>query len=388
LYSSHRHINFVLVLHTSNIYKDATQHIHKQQAGKQHTPTTKQQQPNNNNTVISQLKDKEFKYQEQTPKPTNWTNYDLAQTSEINDMLPLIHDIVNQAAYNLDLPNTTDHKGPGRPKHSPVDGAKIVLMAQYFGLSNRGAQGYMQLFKEKLGFTTVYSYKTIERAYSTMEVRQILEEVFELTNVPVKDLEHEFGPDATGHATSCKQNYETDRAKDQTSKGYEKALYMVGLKYKVIAAFIFASRSSDHESPYFEKLLRDTARRYGRLDLVGGDAAYLSRRNCALVAVLGATPRFYPKKGTTLRQKGSVAWRRMLEDLVLDPQKWLKDYHKRSNVEGCFSTLKRDNPLPLRKKLGERKQQEAFTRACNLNIKRLCYLNYLEDINARDSWHK
>ncbi|MDR0460669.1 MAG: hypothetical protein LBH62_04435 [Nitrososphaerota archaeon] len=116
--------------------------------------------------------------------------------------------------------------------------------------------------------------------------------------------------------------------------------------------------------------------------------AYLSRHNCELVAALGAVPRFYPKKGIALRQKGSVAWRRMLEDLISDPQKWLEGYHKRSNVEGCFSTLKRDNPLPLRKKLDERKQQEVFSCACNLNIKRFCYLNYLEDINARESWHK
>ncbi|MCL2173137.1 MAG: hypothetical protein FWB84_05805, partial [Candidatus Bathyarchaeota archaeon] len=80
-----------------------------------------------------------------------------------------------------------------------------------------------------------------------------------------------------------------------------------GLKYKVIASFIFASRATDHESPYFERLLRETACRYGRLDLVGGDVAYLSRRNCDLVTAFGAVPRFYPKKGTTLRQKGSAA---------------------------------------------------------------------------------
>jgi len=298
-------------------------------------------------------------------------------------MLLLIRDIVNQAAYNLDLPDVSKPKGVGRPKHNPVDGAKMVLMAQYFGLSNRVAQGYMLLFKEKLDLTTVYSYKTIERAYSDMEVRQILEEVFELTNTPIRDLEHEFGPDATGLSTSSKQNYENDRAKNQTSKGYEKVLVMVGLKYKIISSFRYANKPIDHESPYFESLLRETACRYGRLGLVAGDAAYLSRANCDLVAKLGGVPRFYPKKGTTLRQKGSAAWRKMLEDLIADPQKWLKDYHKRSNVEGCFSTLKRDNPLPLRKELDERKEQEAFTRACNLNIKRLCYLNYLENINAR-----
>ena len=246
----------------------------------------------------------------------------------------------------------------------------------------------MLLFKEKIDLTTTHSYKTIERAYNDIEVRQILEEVFELTNAPVRDLEHEFGSDTTGFSTSSKQNYECDLAKDQTSMGYEKIVVMVGLKYKLVSSFKYANKPVDHESPYFESLLFDTARRFGRVDLVTGDSAYLSRVNCDLVANIGAVPRFYPKKGSTLCQKGSVVWRRMFEDLMVDPQKWLEDYHRRSNVEGCFSTLKRDSPLPLRKQLGDRKEQEAFSRACNLNIKRLCYLNYLENIKSRESWHK
>jgi len=121
---------------------------------------------------------------------------------------------------------------------------------------------------------------------------------------------------------------------------------------------------------------------------VTGDAAYLSRRNCDLVEALGGVARFYPKKGTTLRQKGSVAWRKMLEELVEDPQKWLEAYHKRSNAEGSFSILKRDNPSPLRKKLDERREQETFGRACNQNLKRLCYLNYTENINPKGNWPK
>jgi transposase len=340
-------------------------------------------------TLIKQLKEKDFKYQEQKQKPLDWTNYDLAQTCEINDILLLIRDIVNQAADNLDLPaDPLEPKSPGRPKTSPKDAAKAVLMAQYFGLSNRATKGYILLFKEKLQLTTIFSYKTVERAYSDMETRQILQEVFELTHKPVRDLEHDFGPDGTGLSISCKQNYESDRAKNQTSKGYEKIVVMTGLKYKLISAFKYADKPVDHESPYFGFLLAQTVRRYGRVGLVTGDSAFLSRFNCDLVTKAGATPRFYPKKGCTLRQKGSRAWRVMFEDLVTDPQKWLEDYHKRSNTEGCFSILKRDNPLPLRKKLNVRRQQEAFSRACNLNLKRLCYLNYLEGINARESWNK
>jgi transposase len=303
-------------------------------------------------------------------------------------MLLLIRNITEQATYNLDLPETTKPKSPGRPKHNPANGAKVILMAQYFSLSNRATQGYMILFKEKLRLTSLFSYNTIERAYNDVEVRQILEEIFELTHVPVRDLEHEFGPDGSGLATSCKQNYENDRAKNQTRRGYEKIVVMVGLKYKLISSFKYATKSTAHESLYFESLLTDTACRYSRVDLVAGDSGFLSRCNCDLVVGVGAAARFYPKKNSLLCSKGSRAWRVMFEELILDSQKWLSEYHKRSNVEGCFSTLKRDNPLPLRKEFDERRQQEAFSRACNLNIKRLCYLNYLEDINTKETWHK
>ena len=47
-----------------------------------------------------------------------------------------------------------------------------------------------------------------------------------------------------------------------------------------------------------------------------------------LVAALGVTPRFYPKKDTTLRQRGSAAWREMFEVLVLDPQQWPRQTHE------------------------------------------------------------
>ena len=163
---------------------------------------------------------------------------------------------------------------------------------------------------------------------------------------------------------------------------------MVGLKYKLYSAFKYAKTPVDNESPYFVELFKKTAKRYVRVGLVAGDAAYLSRHNCDLVAALGGVARFYPKKGTTLRQKGSVAWRKMLEELAADPQKRLADYHKRSNVEGSSSILKRDNPLALRKKLDERQEQEAFDRACNQNLKRLCYLNYTKNIDPKGNWPK
>jgi len=52
---------------------------------------------------------------------------------------------------------------------------------------------------------------------------------------------------------------------------------------------------------------------------------------------------FIPKKAQPFAKKAA-------EELTADPQKRLENYHKRSNVEGSSSILKRDNPFALRKK--------------------------------------
>jgi len=109
-------------------------------------------------------------------------------------------------------------------------------------------------------------------------------------------LEHEFGSDGTGITTSCKQNYENGRQKNQTHKGYEKIVAMVGLKYKFISSFKYAVKPTVHESLYFESLLAETVRRYSWVGLVAGVCGFLSRGNCDFVVGVGAVSRFYPKK--------------------------------------------------------------------------------------------
>ena len=338
------------------------------------------------NTLVEQLKADKYPYASKEQKQIDWTSYDEAQVNEINDMLLLIRDSVDKAERNLGLDEAPDNVGPGRPKNSASDEAKVILMQQYFCVSNRVAAGYALLFKEKLHLSKVFSYKTIERAYQDLQVTQILQQIFTLTQEPVCEREHVFGPDGTGLSTSMKQNYETDRQSGKVHKGYEKMIVMVGCKYKLFSAFQFAQSPTDNESPYFESLLAQTAEVYRQIDFVPADSAYMSRRNCNLVAGVGALPRFYPRKGVTLCMQGSVSWRKMLMDLLCEPQKWLGEYHVRSNAETAFSTLKRDCPVPLRKKIPLRKKQEAFTRACNYNLKRLCYLHYLEGIDTTEAW--
>jgi len=108
-----------------------------------------------------------------------------------------------------------------------------------------------------------------------------------------------------------KQNWGNDCRKDK-SKEYEKAVAMMGNRYKIMSAFELAENPHDNESPYFEPFLVDTVTCYERIDLVSADAAYLSRDNCNLVVEAGAVPRIYPKQGVTLKMRGSSAWTDML----------------------------------------------------------------------------
>jgi len=82
-----------------------------------------------------------------------------------------------------------------------------------------------------------------------------------------------------------------------------------------------------------------------------------------------------------------MAWAEMLLSFIDNPQEWLRNYHNRSMPESAFSVFKRDHQTPLRRRIALRRKQEAFIRACDYNLKRLCYLRYLEGILAAETWN-
>jgi len=185
--------------------------------------------------LIKELKDKEFKYIPREEREIDWSSYDEAQLNEINDMLLMIRNTVNEAATRLGI-RGAKFEGPGRPPHPPEDLAKAILIQQYFCVANRMTAGLVLLFKEKMGIKRAFSYKTIERAYDDPLVTLILNEVFKMTQEPVKELEKNFSSDGTGVPTSMKQNWERDSDDEEKQAGYEKMVAMVGTTYGLISA--------------------------------------------------------------------------------------------------------------------------------------------------------
>ncbi|KXA90200.1 hypothetical protein AKJ61_01285 [candidate division MSBL1 archaeon SCGC-AAA259B11] len=332
---------------------------------------------------IDKLKNDEIDYEpiDEEDSGVNWSSYDKAQVNELKDMLLFVRNSVDEAVERLGFDNDSE-TGRGRPSYPPEDLAKGVLLQQYFEVSNRVAAGFVDLFKEKLGIGEAYSYKTLERAYDNPHVAMILREVFEMSQEPVEDEEDTFSPDGTGIPNSIKNNWEKEKESEEEADKFTKMVAMIGATYQLISSVKFPDNPQAHESPYFEPLLEETSDRYVQITLVSADSGFLSRDNCDLVEKHGGEPRIYPKKGITLRRKGSWAWTDMLLNFIENPQEWLREYHTRSNVESGFSTFKRHFLSPLRKCIQRRRKTEAFARACDYNLKRASYIRRQEGLAA------
>ncbi|MHB8361877.1 MAG: hypothetical protein ACYDDC_08790, partial [Thermoplasmataceae archaeon] len=111
--------------------------------------------------LVKSVRDKSFLYEKREAVDRNWHQYDQAQVNEIADVLETIRDVVNIASSRI----KEEKRGAGRPPIPTSDIVKVMLMQSYFGMPNRIAEGFLRLFGEKLGVSSEFSYKTIERGY-------------------------------------------------------------------------------------------------------------------------------------------------------------------------------------------------------------------------------
>ena len=91
-------------------------------------------------------------------------------------------------------------------------------MQAYFGMPNRIAQGFLGLFGGKLGISSEFSYKTIERGYDPERTRKILDEVLKIMNEAGNPPEKIFSTDGTGDPGTMKVNYESKRVQQRIEK--------------------------------------------------------------------------------------------------------------------------------------------------------------------------
>jgi hypothetical protein len=130
------------------------------------------------------------------------------------------------------------------------------------------------------------------------------------------------------------------------------------------------TKGTRNDSPILSRLLKPIPKGTGDTCL---DPAYLSRQNCNIIAKKGRSPIIKPKRNTTIRKRGSQAWRDMITLWLEDKASFLKRYHQRSKAESVYSALKRcyGNHLSSHKTKAQRRELHLRTLSYNIGIANL-----------------
>ena len=348
--------------------------------------------------LVKSVRDKSYPYERREEKERNWHDYDRAQVNEIADVLETIRDVVDLAASRI----PEKKNGPGRPSVPSQDIVKVMLMQAYFGMPNRIAQGFLRLFSEKLGISSEFSYKTIERGYDPERTKKILDEVLKIMNESGNSEENVFSTDGTGDPSTMKVNYESRRSQQRIDKeknrdmksdafphtegkhDFQYSSFSVGVHTKIISGLFTTDDHSVGELSMFPEIMEQTVKMCPQIEIMLGDALYSNRKICSITEDYGIKPYFLPKTNATFRAKGVESWKAMLYGFVDNTQEWLQEYHMRSISESVNSMMKRKMPVKVRKKLPLRKNTEEILKINMHNLRQYSYLRHTDPEMIRD----
>jgi len=251
-------------------------------------------------------------YEDKEPKKVDWKAYNFSQINNIKESLTFINEEVEKCFL------------PPRKVGRPFDVklyTKVVLICEMFGLTERNAQGFIEIFGHTAGICEKLDDRVIGNAYNKKEVAFILKQIFDKR----KDSDGDLMGDGTGLETSRRQNY----GKDMTST--KEFLTSIVDTREIVQAFDF---SGEDEKDAMLDLIEQVKGEKLKLD-----AGFNCRELVKKIAEFGMIPYVYPYKSNKIN--GSETWREMYLEFFTDVIFWLQEYYMRVHCESFHSSFKR-----------------------------------------------
>jgi len=276
---------------------------------------------------------------------------------------------------------------PPRPPtrgRQPMPLAVLVFAATmkiYSTMSGRRASSDVRACKERGLVEKAPHYNTISEHLARPDLTPLLKMLVAESALPLRAIESTFAVDSTGFATNTYSRwYDEKYGEERKCQRWMKAHAMVGTTTHTIAA-VEVTESNVHDSPMLAPLLADTASRFNVRE-VSADKAYLSHANLAAIEAVGAVPYIPFKSNST--ENGSEAWRRLWHLFSLQKVTFLAHYHRRSNVETVFSSMKRLFGASVRAKLPTAQVNEVLLKCLCHNLAVL--VHSLHELNVEPSF--
>lgn len=263
----------------------------------------------------------------------DWSVYNTARQNQYSLFIHLITDLTDY----IDDPQDTG--GRGRPRTPLSTIIQYAVLREYTKADLRKVEGLLDVLNDAGLIETSCNYTTVSRRMQEVETIQALQHLIHVSSLPFANLETVFAADATGLPMHKYDRYFTMKyGGEEKERQWKKLHLMVGVE-STIATAARVTDGHSHESPVFTTLLDDTGKLF-QIEEVLADKAYSSRENLDAVDEYGGTPYIPFQRNVTGNAGGSYTWMRMYQMFQENTQKFRRHYHKRSNVESAFGSIK------------------------------------------------
>jgi transposase len=264
----------------------------------------------------------------------DWPAYNVAQATEKRRVRVLLQDLCRN------LPERErPRKRPGPKPHLVRDCVFSMAYKVYCGLSSRRFSTDL-LEAHEAGFVTrpipgpkVTSF--FEDAYFT----PILKGLVSHSALPLRAVERDYAIDSSGFGSTRHERwYDAKYGVTRIKTVWIKTHIACGVKTNVVTAVRILDKDAA-DCPQFVPLVKETRRGGFQIDEVSADKAYVSVENFEEVAGMGGQA-FIAFKENNTGGAGGV-FEKAFHYFQFKQEEYLTHYHKRSNVESTFSSIKR-----------------------------------------------
>lgn len=307
---------------------------------------------------------------QRTTYKQDWPNYNKAQVNSDRHFQEFLAELC------APLPTPAPRRGQ-RPL-PPSDAAFCAVFKTYSTMSARRFMGDLEEAHGNGYVSRVPHFNSVLNFFDTEDSTNILHGFVARSAAPLVAVETSFAVDSTGFSGAHYARWFDEKyGKPKQKQEWMKLHAMVGVKTNVVTACKVTDQTGA-DAPQLPELVELTAKQF-RIEEVSADKAYTSRAN--FDAVNKWEGQFYPqfKKNATGGVGG--AYEKAYHLMCLNRDDYLTHYHKRSNVEASFSSLKRLFGSSLRSKTPRTMANEILARVVCFNVTCVIHEMYALGIN-------
>jgi transposase len=310
-----------------------------------------------------------------------WPAYNKAQTNEKRLFLYLL----NQLCQGVGEPAQLN----GRPRLPLEDIIFAMAYKVYSTVSGRRFQSDLKDAHAKGYLSQVPSYNSMFDYFNSEMLTSYLQMLIEESSLPLASIENDFAVDSSGLSTCRFVQWNRAKYFDNElieRKEWIKVHLMCGVKTNVVTSVEITDRYAG-DAPQFPALVERTAQGF-LMNEVSADKAYLSTTNLKAVTDNNAMP-YIPFKsnstGKSRTNKQSALWKQMYHYFSYNQERFMKQYHKRSNVETTFHMIKSKFGDALRSKTRRAQINEALCKVLCHNI--CCLIQAMYELGLKPKFY-